>query len=152
MDVLNLSVSDSFLITESVSVIDLVVEVGVVADSVSIVEDASALLDVLNLSVFDTISIAEYGNVFPPIYLSAFDTITIVEDIENADSAPCASFREGVVARLLEIMDALLPLHPGPAQVHSDDLEPAVADEIQVLRVAAKVDIHAEALGNSQFG
>jgi len=70
-DVLNLEVFEfsGLLITEHIDVIDLVVEVGVVADFVSIVDYADMVIDVLYTNVFDSVSIAEYVGLAKEILL-----------------------------------------------------------------------------------
>jgi len=66
LDYLFTSIYDGILITESTSVLDLVVELGVVVDTISISENLSEYLDVLVPDVYDSPIIVEsepiYGN------------------------------------------------------------------------------------------
>ena len=47
--------------------------------------------------------------------------------------------------------DLFFPLDTAPAQVHSDEFEAAVADQVKVCGIAGEMDIDAEAVGNGQF-
>lgn len=68
-----------FLITESVDVVDLVVEVGVTESSIPVSEFVAASLDILGLSADDTVDIAEECSESPTPTFTAFDPITMTE-------------------------------------------------------------------------
>jgi len=114
LDVLNFLVLDPFhvLITESVSVVDLVVEVGVVMDPVSVTESATVGLDVLNLSVYDVAAAAEWVHLLDiTVELSAFDLAAAVESVElSITELYLAVYDEGTVAEYVELLDIILEL------------------------------------------
>ncbi|MFC1709499.1 hypothetical protein ACFL2J_05565 [Candidatus Omnitrophota bacterium] len=86
LDVLNFEVEEPevFLITESISVVDLVVEVGVVVEYNFLEESNSLYLDVLNIEVFDSSDVTEVVSIIDLVI-----ELGIVEDspnvVENID-------------------------------------------------------------------
>lgn len=100
LDVLNVDVAElsGLLVTEHVDVIDLVVEIGVVADFVGISEDVSVVLPELNVLEGDTISIVEDAD--------------MLLDVLNADVFTSILASEDVVASLDVLnFDVLEPFH-----------------------------------------
>jgi len=97
-----LLVSDSLLITEIMSILDLMVEVGIVVDNAAITEYIEPSLDVLNFAGSDDVTIAEWSyqyldvlnqlvsdlvvvvEDFTPelrIYIDVFDSISVAENL-----------------------------------------------------------------------
>lgn len=79
------------------------------------------------------------------------ELVAIVEDVEDSDVASGAAFGQGIVAGSLEVVLAFLPLDAAPAKVHPDELEAAIADQIEILGLATEMNVGPEAVGHSQL-
>jgi hypothetical protein len=86
LDVLNVFVIQPMMIviTEHSDVLDIVIEVGIVSEYNTITEWAFSVLDVLNLSVEDSVAITEYASVLDIVIEMplAEESIAIVEAVE----------------------------------------------------------------------
>jgi len=128
---LHISNFDEVTITESISILDLVVEVGIVFDTVTIEEDVTILvealplniyeeitsisenidiyLDVLNISIYDEVTVTEYINIHDIIVeLSIYEEITIVENIEPVITELFIDLYEDITS-ITENFEILLP-------------------------------------------
>ncbi len=79
------------------------------------------------------------------------EVITVVEYVDDADASFGAAFGEGVVAGPLEVVIAFFPLDTAPAQVHSDELKAAIADQVKVFGVFAQKFITDVTTGDKDF-
>lgn len=82
LSVLNIAtVVDGLLVTEAASVIDLVVEVGVVVDSAHVDEFAYPVLDVLNKSIVDSITLSDASNQELDVFnIQPYEDLLVGED------------------------------------------------------------------------
>jgi len=88
IDILSVSVFEfsGLLITEHVDIVDLVVEVGVVAEAIPVAEDFQIYLDAWSLVASENIVAEDYGNAgLTVLFINIFDEITVVEDAEVVD-------------------------------------------------------------------
>jgi len=156
LDVLNVNVleSNGLLITEHIDVIDLVIEVGVVADFMTEVCFAEMLLDVLNISVGDDISITEDVQVLDIIIeLSGYDNITVAESVELTflASPEINVFDVTTVTEFIQVLDIIIELPAvdtitvtDSADVFLSDLTLAVYDDMTVTESVSVLDIIVE--------
>jgi len=107
LDTLNTSVYDSVSIAESISVHDIVVEVGPIVETISIAEEVVAALDNLYVSEEDSILITE--NVvasLAEVNVLAYDEISVVEDVNVSPELSIEVYEEVTVAENISLAKA----------------------------------------------
>ena len=80
LDILNFDESDSISISEYIFFLDLVIELGIIADSVLILETISAVKIYLTYS-YDAVSIAELVTLYMSISFSSSEEILVIERV-----------------------------------------------------------------------